>query len=150
MSKFDRTEFSNGTLLYNEAVLTGILPFVLLILFGPACFAVGYCVARRSGLKRERELSKELDDAGARYRATMQKQSEAAASKESEAEEWKGCYETMVQSYDSMKSAYESMKQAAESYEEASNANRRAYEDLKAVNENLLDTIKGCKDLAPG
>lgn len=130
-------------------MLTGILPFVLLILLGPMCFAVGYAIARRSGLRRERELSKELDDASARYRTAMQKQSEAATSNESEAEQWKGCYETMVQSYNSMKSAYESMKQAAESYEEASNSNRRAYEDMKAVNENLLDTIKSYKSSAP-
>jgi hypothetical protein len=150
LGKFDRTEFSNGTLLYNEAMLTGILPFVLLILFGAACFAAGYGIARRSGLKRERELSKDLEDTAARYRATMQKQSEAAASQESEAEDWKGCYETMVQSYDSMKDAYGSMKQVAESYEEASDANRRAYEDTKAVNEKLLDTIKGYKDSARG
>lgn len=130
-------------------MLTGVPPFALLILFGSACFAAGYAVARRSGLKRERELSKDLDDTAARYRAAMQKQSEAAESNGSEAEQWKGAYETTQVAYESMKNAYDSMKQAAESYEEASNSNRRAYEDLKAVNESLLDTIKAHKDSVP-
>ena len=131
-------------------MLTGVPAFVALILFCAACFAAGYAVARRSGLRRERELSEEMAAAAARYRKSIRGQSEADAPDDSEAEQWKEAYETMRQSYDSMKSAYESMKQAAESYEQASDANRRAYEDMKAVNENLLDTIKAQKDSAHG
>lgn len=124
----------------------GVSTFVLLILFGLVFFAAGYALARRSGLGRERELSEKLKDTAARYRAAVQKQPEAPApgeTGESEAEQWKGAYETMLQSYDSMKSAYESMKQAAESYEQASDSNRRAYEDMKAAHDNLLEIIKG-------
>lgn len=131
---------------------TGVSTFVLLLLFGLAFFAAGYALARRSGLRRERELSAKLNDTAARYRASVQKYSEASApeeSKESEAEQWKSAYETMQQSYDSMKDAYESMKQAAESYEQASDANRRAYEDMKAANDNLLQIIKGHEGSAP-
>src|SRR5215218_10509386 len=133
----------------------GFPTFVLLLLFGLAFFAAGYAVARRSGLGRERELSEKLKDAAARYRGAMQKQSEASAPEEprgpeeSEAEQWKSAYETMLQSYDSMKDAYESMKQAAGSYEEASDANRRAYEEMKAAYEGLLETVKGREGSAP-
>jgi Skp family chaperone for outer membrane proteins len=139
-----------------NAMPTGVPVFALLILFGAVCFAVGYAFARRAGLRRERELSKELEDAAARYRESMHRRSEPAASEESEAEQWKSAYETMVQSYDTMKEAYEGMKraaesyeQAAESYEEASDSNRRAYEEQKAVNEQLLDAIKSHKNSAP-
>ena len=135
--------------MYNAGMMTGILPFVLLLLFGSACFAVGYAVARRSGLKRQSELSEALDDTAARYREAMHKQTEVIASKESAAEDWKGCYETMVQSYDSMKGAYEGMKQAAEGYEAAAKANRQAYDDMKTANESLLDALKGYKDSVP-
>lgn len=130
-------------------MMTDILPFALLLSFSLVCFAVGYSMAARSGRKRERELTKDLDDTAARYREAVQGHSEIIALKESEADQWKGCYETMVQSYDSMKNAYEGMKQAAESYEEASNANRRAYDDMKTAHDNLLDTIKGYKDSVP-
>ena len=126
-----------------------MLPFALMLIVGVVCLAAGYGVAARAGRRRESELSRELEETAGRYRDAMQKQSEAAASKESEAEDWKGCYETMVQSYDmmkqayeGMKQAYEDMKQAAESYEEASNANREAYEGMKAANDSLLATIK--------
>ena len=131
---------------------SGFYTFALLLLFGLAFFAAGYALARRSGLRRERSLSEKLNDTAARYRAAVQKQSgalESEESEESEAEQWKSAYETMVQSYDSMKNAYESMKQAAESYEAASDANLRAYEDMKAVNDNLLETIRAHEGSAP-
>ena len=130
--------------------MTDLLPLALLLIFGPACFAVGYAVAARSGRKRESELSKAFDETATRYREAIQKQSEAIALKETEAEEWKGCYETMKQSYETMKGAYEDMKRAAESYEEASNANRQAYEGMKSAYENLLDTIKKYEGAASG
>jgi ferric-dicitrate binding protein FerR (iron transport regulator) len=131
-------------------MLTSGTAFALLLLFGSACFAAGYWAARRSALKRERELSEQLEDTSARYMAASLKQSEADASDDSEAEQWKSAYEATQGAYESMKSAYESMKQAAESYEQASDSNRQAYEDMKAVNENLLDTIKAQKDSAHG
>jgi hypothetical protein len=129
-------------LVYTETMLTGILPFVLLFLFSSACFAVGYGVARRSGLKRQGELSTDLEETSERYREAMQKQAEVITLKETEAVEWRGCYETMVQSYDSMKAAYEGMKQAAEGYEAASKANREAYEEMKGAHDGLLSIIK--------
>lgn len=131
----------------------GASTFVLLLLFGLAFFAAGYAIARRSGLSRERELSEKLGDAAARHRGAMQKQSEPAAPEETEetdAEQWKSAYETMLQSYESMKDAYESMKQAAESYEQASDANRRAYEDMKAAYEGLRDPAEVHEGSAPG
>src|SRR5215212_37059 len=130
----------------------GAYTFLLLILFGLAFFAAGYGVARRSGLGRERELSDKLNDAAARYRAAVQKQSEASAPGEpgeTEAEQWKSAYESMLQSFNSMKDAYESMKHAAESYEQASDANRRAYEDMKAAYEGLRDSIEAHEGSAP-
>jgi hypothetical protein len=130
-------------------MLTDILPVVLALIFGSVCFAVGYGIGARSGRKRRRELSDALEESAARFRQAIQKQTEVVALKESEAEEWKGCYETMVQSYDSMKQAYEGMKQAAESYEEASTANRQAYEGMKTAYETLLDTVKKYENMAP-
>jgi len=133
-------------------VPAGVYTFVLLLLFGLAFFAAGYFVARRSALGRERELSAELDKTLASYRGAVQKLSEAAESEKEElsaAEHWKSAYESMLQSYESMKGAYESMKQAAGSYEQASDANRRAYEEMKAVNDNLLEIVKAHEAAAP-
>lgn len=144
--------FRKSALVYNDAMPAGVSTFVLLLLFGLAFFAAGYGLARRSGLRRERELSEKLNGTTARYRAAVQKQSEASApgeAEESEAEQWKSAYESMLQSYNSMKDAYESMKQAAESYEQASDANRRAYEDMKTANDNLAEIIKGYEGSAP-
>lgn len=131
----------------------GVSTFVLLLLFGLAFFAAGYAIARRSGLRRERELSGKLDDTAARYRGAILKQSEPVApeeTEESEAGQWKSAYETMLQSYESMKDAYESMKQAAGSYEQASDANRRAYEDMKAAYEGLRDSDREHEGSTPG
>lgn len=128
----------------------GVYTFVLLLLFGLAFYAAGYAVARRSGLMRERELSEKLNDTAARYRGAIQKQPEESEEpEESEAEQWRSAYETMLQSYDSVKDAYESMKQAAESYEQASDSHRRAYEDMKAAYEGLRDSVKEHEGSAP-
>lgn len=129
---------------------SGAYTFVLLLLFGLAFFAAGYTLARRAGLGRERELSERLKNAASRQRAAAQKQPRPGESEaDSEAEQWKSAYESMLQSYESMKDAYESMKQAAGNYEQASDANRRAYEEMKAVNDNLLEIVRAHEGKAP-